>query len=95
MTPEPTIADAIRNVTPQVQRAIDDGYRSRAIDADDLVEVLLSVAERIDPPVGTLVDAGYACPGCGERREDRLVWQENVVRCAGCGTEYVPGCPGR
>lgn len=95
MNAELRMADAIRKVTASMQRAIDDGYRSRAIDADDLVEVLLAIAEQIDPPMGTLVDAGYACPGCGERREDRLVWQENVVRCAGCGMEYVPGCPGR
>jgi hypothetical protein len=95
MTPEQTIADAIRHVTVAVQRAIEEGHRSRMIDADDLVEVLLAVADQLDPPVGRLVDAGYACPGCGERNEDRLVWHENVVRCAGCGTEYVPGCPGR
>lgn len=95
MTPEQTIADAIRNVTVAVQRAIENGERARMIDADDLVEVLLSVADQLDPPVGPLVDAGYACPGCGERNEDRLVWHENVVRCAACGTEYVPGCPGR
>ncbi|MEX2187242.1 MAG: hypothetical protein WD875_10625 [Pirellulales bacterium] len=44
------VADAIRSVTAKVQRAIDEGYRSRAIDADDLVEVLLAVAEELDPP---------------------------------------------
>jgi hypothetical protein len=38
--PMPKLADAIRSVTAKVQRAIDEGYRSRAIDADDLVEVL-------------------------------------------------------
>lgn len=80
MTPEQTIADAIRNVTVAVQRAIENGppraassercayrefrpaYRrsrggssphrgSRTIDADDLVEVLLAVADQLDPPV--------------------------------------------
>jgi hypothetical protein len=95
MNSELKVADAIRKVTAKVQRAIDDGYRSRAIDADDLVEVLLVIAEEIDPPMGTLVDAGFACPVCGERREDRLVWHEDVIRCSECGTEYVPGCPGR
>jgi hypothetical protein len=43
------IADAIRNVTAKVQRAIDDGFRSRAIDADDLVEVLLAIADKLAP----------------------------------------------
>lgn len=95
MTPEQTIADTIRNVTVAVQRAIDEGHRSRMIDADDLVEVLLSVADRLDPPVGTLVDTGYACPGCGERRENHLIWHEDIVRSVGFGTEYIPGCSGR
>ena len=50
-TPQQHLADAIRDVTASVQKAIDDGYRSRAIDADDLVEVLLSIADRLDPPM--------------------------------------------
>ena len=45
------VADAIRNVTAAVQQAIDEGYRSRVIDADDLVEVLLAIADALDPPV--------------------------------------------
>lgn len=52
MTPEQAIADAIRHVTVAVQRAIDEGHRSRMIDAEDLVEVLLAVADQLDPPVG-------------------------------------------
>jgi len=44
------VADAIRMVTAKVQQAIDEGYRSRAIDADDLVEVLLAIADELDPP---------------------------------------------
>ena len=47
------VADAIRNVTAAVQRAIDEGYRSRVIDADDLVEVLLAIADALDPPSRT------------------------------------------
>lgn len=45
------IADAIRDVTAGVQKAIAEGYRSRQIDADDLVEILLAVADKLDPPV--------------------------------------------
>ena len=44
------VADALRKVTAKVQRTIDDGHRSRHIDADDLVEVLLAVADELDPP---------------------------------------------
>jgi hypothetical protein len=45
------IVDAIREVTASVQTAIDEGHRSRAIDAEDLVEVLLSIADLLDPPI--------------------------------------------
>ncbi len=45
------VAEAIREVTAKVQRAIDNGERSRVIDADDLVELLLAIADTLDPPV--------------------------------------------
>jgi len=47
------IADAIRNVTATMQQAIDDGHRSRHIDADDVIEVLLAIADELDPPLAT------------------------------------------
>jgi hypothetical protein len=32
-----------------------------------------------------------ACPSCGERHVDRLVWQDDEhVRCHACGTMYAP-----
>ena len=34
-----------------VEREVEEGHRSAQIDASDLVEVLLAVADRIDPPV--------------------------------------------
>lgn len=86
------VADAIRQVTAKVQKAIDEGFRSRAIDADDLAEVLLAIADELDPPPADLVDASHACPNCGERRTDRLVWNDDeVVHCARCGANYRPG----
>lgn len=89
--PNPQLADAIREVTVAMQKAIADGYRSRMIDADDLVEVLLAIANRLDPPVQDEVDAAFACPECGERRPDRLVWgDEDLVRCASCGITFDP-----
>lgn len=45
-----------------------------------------------------VVDAKWACPTCGERRMDYLVWQteysiedegDEVVRCATCGAVYA------
>lgn len=89
--PNPQLADAIREVTVAMQKAIADGYRSRMIDADDLVEVLLSIADRLDPPVRDEVDAAFACPECGERQSDLLVWgDEDLVRCSSCGITFDP-----
>ena len=34
-----------------VDREIEEGHRAAQIDAHDLVEVLLSIADRLDPPV--------------------------------------------
>lgn len=91
--PHESLADVIREVTAAIQQAIADGHRSRAIDADDLVEVLLAIADRLDPPLANLADPAGACPTCGERNADRLVWQEEdeMVRCAGCRTMFRPG----
>jgi hypothetical protein len=45
------IVDAIRHVTACVQNAIAEGKRSRHIDADDLVEVLLAIADQLETDV--------------------------------------------
>ena len=43
------------------------------------------------PDDGDLVRPKAACPDCGERRIDWLVWTEDeAVRCASCGGEYRP-----
>ncbi len=49
MKPTQQIADAIRKVTAAVQESLDGGRRSRMVDAYDLVEVLLAVADELDP----------------------------------------------
>jgi hypothetical protein len=91
--PELKIADAIREVAASVQKVITDGYRSRRIDADDLVEVLLAIADRLDPPVRNAANAVVVpCPDCGLADPDRLIWQDDeFVRCQACGTIYAPG----
>jgi hypothetical protein len=50
------IADALRAVGARMQQAIDAGQRPRAIDANDLVEMLLAVADELDPPVRGAAD---------------------------------------
>lgn len=89
-SPNHQLADAYRDVAASVQKAIADGDRSRAIDADDLVEVLLAIADRLDPPVRDEVAPECACPECGERHVDRLVWKDDLVRCASCGITFDP-----
>ena len=38
-----------------------------------------------------LVDQEYACPRCGERRVDWLVWQDDEhIRCETCSNIYKP-----
>lgn len=89
--PNHQLADAIREVTAAVQKSIDDGYRARMIDADDLIEVLLAIADRLDPPVRDEVDAAFACPECGECHIDRLVHEaDDLVRCSSCGITFDP-----
>ena len=47
------------------------------------------------PDTANLVPVEDACPRCGERDADRLVWQERpregLVRCISCGALYQPG----
>jgi Zn ribbon nucleic-acid-binding protein len=38
-----------------------------------------------------LVSPDSACPKCGQRDMDLLVWiDDDIVHCAICGTEYDP-----
>ncbi len=50
MTTQMQIADAIRKVTAATQAELESGRRSAHLDANDLVEVLLAVADELDPP---------------------------------------------
>ena len=52
------VADAIRKVTATIQRELDAGRRSSRIDANDLVDVLLAIADELDPPFGQRTKAG-------------------------------------
>ncbi len=43
-------------------------------------------------PDENLVEPQHACPLCGERRADCLVWKDDqTVECQMCGIEYTPG----
>ena len=43
-------ADAIRKVTATMQTELESGRRSTHLDANDLIDLLLAVADEIDPP---------------------------------------------
>jgi hypothetical protein len=71
------LVDVLREVAGSIERAVDEGERSSQIDASDLVEAFLAVADRLDPPIrGTanrsqsVVDAARALL---EARENQMV----------------------
>lgn len=49
--PEHNIADAFRAVALRLETALEEGRRTTRIDANDLLETLLAVADHLDPPV--------------------------------------------
>lgn len=49
--PTHQIADALRLVALRLENALEEGRRSNRIDANDLLETLLAVADQLDPPV--------------------------------------------
>ena len=51
MTTEQKIADAFRVVALRLEDAIERGRRSNQIDASDLLETMLTVADMLDPPL--------------------------------------------
>jgi hypothetical protein len=57
MTTEQKLADALRVVALRLEEAIERGKRSSRIDANDLRETLLAVADQLDPPVGEPVSS--------------------------------------
>lgn len=85
MTAEYKLADAFRTVALRLEQAIESGHRSNHIDAEDLRETLLAVADLLDAPVAV------PCPACGEHRQDELVHQpDGTIRCQTCGGEFRP-----
>ncbi len=56
---------------------------------DALDACLCNTADGDD--IDGMVDAGDACPRCGERDQDSLVWQDDAtIHCTNCGTRYDP-----
>lgn len=49
--PEHKLADALRVVALRLENTLEEGRRSTRIDANDLLETLLAVADQLDPPI--------------------------------------------
>ncbi len=84
MSPETKMVNAIRDVTATIQKLIQSDVRSAKIDAHDLVETLLAIADRLESTV--------YCPKCGTQDPDNLVWKDDrTVQCFNCGETHQPG----
>lgn len=74
MTTEQKVADAFRLVAMRLEESLERGRRPNQITADDLLETLLSIADRLDPPVGGTEDPVLAAAkALLEAREDQMV----------------------
>jgi len=51
MKNELRVADALRKVTAAMHTELETGRRSTRIDAHDLLDLLLAVADELDPPL--------------------------------------------
>lgn len=90
MTPVERIADAFRTVALRLEDALERGRPNGTISAEDVRQTLLSISDDLDPPVLNTVEPESACPNCGERNADRLVWQdEDTVLCAVCNRQTI------
>ena len=69
------MVDAFREVAASIEQVVDSGERVAHIDANDLIEALLAVADSLDPPVRNnaspplwLLDATRALLEAGENQ---------------------------
>ena len=54
---------------------------------------MIDLTDRIEPPHTDteLVHESAACPACGEREMDLLIWTDDAaVECQRCGEVYEP-----
>lgn len=91
MTPEQRVADAFRLTALKLEDAIERGRHSGKIDAEDLRETLLSIADDLDPLVMNSLEREAACLICDERDSDGLIYQDTeTVRSDTRETIYDP-----
>ncbi|MBK9126295.1 MAG: hypothetical protein IPM13_00630 [Phycisphaerales bacterium] len=88
------LGDRLHMVSPQAAGQIRDhlgGMNRELDDALDRYETARAVYEDDDADPA-IVAPEDACPNCGERRQDKLVWFENAdqVQCNSCDHVYAP-----
>ncbi|MBM4020578.1 MAG: hypothetical protein FJ288_20045 [Planctomycetes bacterium] len=87
--------DKCREVERTVGRDLDSLERviqdiAAAVDDPDQIDVAY-VRDAINAQADEMVAQADACPGCGERNVDNLVWQDDqTVKCTTCGKQYMP-----
>jgi len=80
--------------------------RALGHDLDELESIVQDMAAGVDDPESVGVDyvrdalnaqlddevaEAHACPQCGERQVDKMVWQDDgKVKCMTCGKQYEP-----
>jgi hypothetical protein len=73
--------DCLEGIIQDMAAGVDD---AESIDVD-------YVRDAINAQADELVAETDACPGCGERNADNLVWQDDgAVKCSTCGKQYTP-----
>jgi len=74
--------DGLEGIVQDMAAGVDD---PESVDAD-------YVRDALNAQVGDEVAEANACPQCGERNQDKLVWQDDgeTVRCTTCGKQYTP-----
>ena len=73
--------DGLEGIIQDMAAGVDD---AESIDVD-------YVRDALNAQVGDEVAEADACPECGERGVDNLVWQDDgKVKCSTCGKQYEP-----
>ena len=73
--------DGLEGVIQDMAAGVDN---TESIDVD-------YVRDALNAQLDDEVAEADACPGCGERNADNLVWQDDgAVKCSACGKRYTP-----
>jgi len=73
--------DGLEGIVQDMAAGVDN---PESVDAD-------YVRDALNAQLDDEVAEANACPRCGERNQDNLVWQDDgKVKCSNCGTIYEP-----